>query len=125
MAMVHDALPLGGSASGLSATDASVTTAAGDGSAMRAKFHNVEVYLCWVSVGRQSRKFHFDPQSPQDVPRHGIAAPQQAPQRGLFTPPSLSRVIEHCRARHITWRDKLNAGTGQVDLAAADVVAMR
>jgi hypothetical protein len=31
MAMIQDALPLGGSASGLSATDASVTTAAGDG----------------------------------------------------------------------------------------------
>ena len=28
----------------------------------------------------------------QDVPRHAIARPQQAPQRGLFTPPSLSRV---------------------------------
>ena len=36
-----------------------------------------------------------------------------------------SRVIEHYRARHITWRDKLKAGTGQVELTGGGCVAAR
>ena len=48
----------------------------------------------------------------QDVPRHVIAP--QGPQRGLFTPPSLSRVIEHYRASHnVAGQAESGHGTGR------------